>query len=397
MHLGIIAATFTGNRGAEAMLLSTIDHVRARFPRSVVHVLSYSPAADLAEFESRPIKNVFIHPATPLTLVAKWLPLAIVAKALPLLKHTVCPHSHAQGVLSLLRLDALFCLAGVSFIDGRGKFLLFNVLTLFPFLIHGVPVFKMAQAMGPIRSLPNRLCARWTLPRVRFIFARGRSTARFLDETRLLDPSRWDVSPDIAFGLKCDPPAARAGDLALVPSVILDRRHANYRKFIVDLVSLLAKDGVVTDLVVHSWKNDTGNPFNNDLPLAMDLRESLREQGVDVRILGEGCNAREIKSQISARRICLTSRFHGMVAALDSAMPTVVLGWSHKYREVLAVFDRESWALNIRENTPTSCAGAVKDLLAREQEERSHLATRLPAVREAVTSAFDRVFGMILK
>jgi colanic acid/amylovoran biosynthesis protein len=53
----------------------------------------------------------------------------------------------------------LIDLAGVSFIDGREKFLPFNILTILPAMLLGVPVVKFAQAMGPsrIRSIGWRL------------------------------------------------------------------------------------------------------------------------------------------------------------------------------------------------------------------------------------------------
>lgn len=393
-HFGIIAATFAGNRGAEAMLLSTIDHLRVRDPLCVVHVLSYSPEADQQELSLRPIPGVYIHSATPKTLVLKWFMLSVLAKVLPFLRKPP-QERHDQGILSLLGIDALFCLAGVSFIDGREKFLPFNVLTLFPFLVSGIPVFKMAQALGRIGSPLNLICAKWTLPRLRFLFARGQITASFIEEAKVLPGSRWEVCPDIAFGLQYVPPTLRIGDVALVPSVILDKKHARYRDFLVELVELLHAKGITTSFVVHSWKSNTSKPFNNDLPLTKDLAHRLLAKGISVKILGEGKDAREIKTLIAAHRLCLTSRFHGMIASLDAGLPTLVIGWSHKYREILALFQRESWALKFDQLSAPVCASTIEDVLSKEDAERHALLAALPALRKDVDASFNKVWEML--
>jgi colanic acid/amylovoran biosynthesis protein len=397
-HFGIIAATFSGNRGAEAMLLSTVEHLRAKDGDCVIHVLSYAPTADLAELALRPIKNVFIHSSTPQTLVLKWFALALLLKVFPFFKKQLSL-SHRQSIRSLLNLDAVFCLAGVSFIDGREKFLPFNVLTLFPFLINGVPVFKMAQAVGPIRSFLNVLCARWTLPRLKYFFARGHITAELLESAKILPQDKWKVSPDIAFGLSYPKLEASladvASDIAIVPSVILDRKHEGYRDLIVNLVLELQSKGIKCSFVVHSWKSHTSKPFNNDLPLVRDLAARLAQKNCEVAVWGESKNACEIKSLIAAHRLCLTSRFHGMIASLDAAVPTLVIGWSHKYREILAMFGREEWALRYEGLTAQSCAAAIQSLLLNADSEKQMLGKKALELRQQVDAAFEDVWRVL--
>lgn len=390
-HFGIIAATFSGNRGAEAMLLSTIDFLRQKDPECHIHVMSYAPVADIHELQLRPIKNVFIHSSKPIVLVTQWFVFSIAAKMFGFLKGSLAP-KHMQGILSLLRLDAVFCLAGVSFIDGREKFLPFNVLTLFPFLINKVPVFKMAQALGPITSFPNRLCSKWTLPKIRYLFARGNLTKNFILESNVLNSNNWEVSPDITFGMKCEAPQSIMADIVIIPSVILDKRHANYKSFLVELVTILSSKGYSVNLMAHSWKSETENPFNNDLPLCRELKRLISNSNISINILGEGQNAREIKNLVAAHKLCLTSRFHGMIASLDMCVPTLVIGWSHKYREILQMFDREKWALSYKEITPESCAKNIELIITNEAAEKKHMQLKIPELRMSVVQAFEKIW-----
>jgi len=396
LRLGLIAATFTGNRGAEAMLLATIDETRRRYPDAEIHVLTYAPAADAAWLARRPHTGVFLHASTPLTLAFRWFPGACLARLLPFLKAPL-PARSGQGILRLLDLDAVVDLAGVSFMDRREKFLPFNVLTLFPFLLHGVPVVKLSQALGPIRSLPNRLCARWVLPRLAHLAARGRQTSAFLEEFGL-GRQNWSYAPDTAFCLRLETevPAtfAEREDVLLMPSSLMAASHPDYPDLLLATLRRLRALGLRVHLLAHSWKEGTDRPRNNDFPLCRSLHAALGSPA-DMTLFGPGLDARALKAVVGRHRLAVTSRFHGMIAALDTATPVLVLGWSHKYREVLAEFDCESCALKTDGLDAAQLADTIAAAHAGAAESSARLALRLPEVRRQSAAQFDRLFSLL--
>jgi coenzyme F420-reducing hydrogenase beta subunit/polysaccharide pyruvyl transferase WcaK-like protein len=395
LQLGIVAATFTGNRGAEAMMLATIAEIRRAYPDADIHVMSYSPKADLAWLQDHYLPRVYLHSSTPATLALRWLPMALLCRLLPFLRRPLrC--EHGQSIGRLLDLHVVVDLAGVSFVDGREKFLPFNVLTLYPFLLHGVPVAKLSQALGPMCGSVNRLFARWVLARVRLLVARGSHTARNLAELGI-DSARIEVLPDTSFCLRVESPPASFVDrdgVVVMPSSLVARQNDGYLRLLKDTIALLLQQGYTVALLAHSWKEATGQGFNNDLPLCRELYRQLGSPST-VRILGPGLNARDLKQAISCYRLAIASRFHGMIAALDTETPTLVLGWGHKYDEVLLDFGLEHCALDASGLTPDSFAATIAEAHASSTATSRRIADRLPAIRRQSVRQFELLFALI--
>lgn len=394
LQLGIIAASFTGNRGAEAMLLATIAETRRGFPDADIHVMSYSPKADLAWFQDHHLPRVYLHSSTPAALVLRWLPMALLCRLLPVLRRPLrC--EHGQGIGRLLGLHVVVDLAGVSFIDGREKFLPFNVLTLFPFLLHGVPVAKLSQALGPMRRPLTRVFARLVLARVQLLVARGSHTARNLVELGLNSPV--EVLPDTSFCLNVQVARPFFGDrsgVVVMPSSLVARNNEAYVHLLRDTLSLLLEQGHTVDLMAHSWKEAGTGGFNNDLPLCRELHRQLGSPKA-VRILGPGLNARDLKHAIGCYRLAITSRFHGMIAALDTETPTLVLGWGHKYDEVLQDFGLEHCTVDAARLTPAGFAAVIGQAYTSAEATSRRIAEQLPRVRQESARQFALLFSLI--
>src|SRR5690606_7864356 len=167
----IIAATLSGNRGAEAMLETVIGRLRSDRDGLEFHVFTYYPDDDRRLLVDDPA--IHLHSSTPMALVLRLFPLALLFGLLKaLFGERVLRHAPAD-IRGLAQSAALVDLAGVAFIDGREKFLPFNVLTLLPAWLLGTPIVKMPQATGPYRNGLNRALAAWVLPMCRMLWARG--------------------------------------------------------------------------------------------------------------------------------------------------------------------------------------------------------------------------------
>lgn len=397
-QLGIVAATLTGNRGAEAMLLSVVAQALARHPEAQIHVLSYSPDEDqrwLQQAGGRfPQNQVFVHSSTPLRLVVDWLFWGLLLLLRPSLKQSLAS-THGQSFRSLCRLNAVVDLAGVSFMDARLKFLPFNVLSVWPFLWHGVPVLKLSQAMGPFKHFLNRFLAKRVLTAMKLVVARGAKTAAHLGDLGL---QGWIQAPDTAFTLSYSPRYAnfeqRPERILVMPSSLMHKKHPAYLEQLMRTVHGLRDQGLQVDLMAHSWKEDTAKLRNNDWPLCMDIHAFLG-QPADVQLWGPGLDAIALKEIISAYRLVLTSRFHGMVAALDTQTPVWVLGWSHKYREILSEFALEGHALPFEAQTTEGLVGIVKSGLAGSGTISQGIAAALPDIRRRAQAQFDGLWDCL--
>ena len=88
---------------------------------------------------------------------------------------------------------------GITFTDGREKFLLYNVASILPALNTGTPVFKCAQAVGPFTNPINRRASKTFLPKVKTLVTRGRITHEFAEGLGL---SNLYAGADYAFSLE---------------------------------------------------------------------------------------------------------------------------------------------------------------------------------------------------
>jgi polysaccharide pyruvyl transferase WcaK-like protein len=116
----------------------------------------------------------------------------------------------------------------------------------------------------------------------------------------------------------------------------------------------------------------------NDLPLVRGIGERTTDDRVVA--LAEDLEPAVLRSIIGGGEVCVTSRFHAMVAALAEAVPVLVVGWSHKYGEVLHDVGLDEWALTYDELTQPALDARLDALLAEREAVASSLRATLPPV-----------------
>jgi polysaccharide pyruvyl transferase WcaK-like protein len=399
----IIAATAYGNRGAEAMLETVVGRLRSEVPAAIFHVFTYYPAED-RRLISDP--RIALHSSTPAALVFRLFPASILFALLRAVFGSRVLRFAPADVRALADSRALVDLAGVSFIDGRERFLPFNTLTLLPAWLLRTPVVKMPQAMGPFRNPLNRLLAGFVLPKCRVLWARGAQTKSHLETA----PFRIVAgqADDIAFNHRSaysltDEGAAevtkvledvdqRRGDacgvIGICPSSVVAVQSAKsggrYEPVLVELIRALAQRGFLVVLFPNATRAiDAEAQRNNDLPLLRRLRDAVGGLPAEQRliVLDSDVNATGIKRTIAAMDAVLVSRFHAMVGALSLGIPASVLGWSHKYVEVM---ERFGLGANVIDYKAIDCGDLLQrvcDVFGRRAEIRGAIEARLPEVQ----------------
>lgn len=409
-EIAIIAATIYGNRGAEAMLCTTVGELRARVRNLHCHVYSYYPYDDRQRCTH---PNITIHSATPIYVATVFMPLSLLLRFLRVLRLGAMQRFFPTSVRALARSRVLIDLAGVSFMDDRPLVLIYNVLTLWPAIVLGIPVVKLAQGIGPIRSQPNRIAARLTLPHCVQIYARGRETWQHLQE---FGGCRVERAADIAFlyhqaySLSEEEPAAFARLLqqldkrrattsqpaiGICPSsVVAARAHSAGQDYVAataKLIRNLAEQGHQVVLFPNATRARYPNKRrNNDLPLLREIADRLGEPTASQTLVVDmDVNTRAIRELISRLGLVVTSRFHAMVAALSLGVPTFVIGWSHKYLEVMEDFEQAGRALDWQESSVEATLEQIRQLLGDSSMVGSQIVKGLPQAKAAAAAQLD--------
>ena len=398
----IIAATLSGNRGAEAMLETVVGRLRAERADLHFHVFTYYPDDDRRLVVDDPALS--LHSSTPAALVLRLFPLALLFGLLrKLFGAGVLRHAPAD-IRGLAGSAALVDLAGVAFIDGREKFLPFNVLTLLPAWLLGTPIVKMPQATGPYANAANRALAACVLPMCRMLWARGARTREHLAESGFRG-LRFAQADDIAFnhrdaysltrdgGPELDArfaalEALRPGEggvIGICPSSVVAvqsrKSGGNYEQVLSVLVSELLAAGHAVVLFPNATRAAAGEAErNNDLPVIRRVRDAV---GSHARLLAFDLdmNTAQIKRVIRGMDTVLVSRFHAMVGALSLGVPAAVLGWSHKYAEVMARFGLEANVMDYKAMSAADLGASVQRVYAQREAMRAAIAAALPEVK----------------
>lgn len=402
MKYVIVGPALSGNMGAASMVLAAVTALSSRDPQAQVTLLSYYPAEDR---ERATGTTLTVLDARPIRLGAVINPGAIAWRLLPPMRGWI--ERRIPEVAALAEAAVVLDLGGIAFSDGREKFLAFNLAILIPAFFLGRPVVKCAQALGPFRNRLNRTAARLALPRVEKIVARGSATMEHLDDLGL---TNTEVGTDLAFTLgvptrtKISQRAPVAGlfarlkqpglTIGIAPSVVVqakvDGNGGNFVGLMVDEIERHLRRGRRVVVVPHSFRDDPAKAHNNDGPLVAAIASQISHP--DLIVVNERLDAEELRYLIGCCDVFVACRFHAMVSALSMGVPTLVLGWSHKYVEVLELFEQADRSIDARALTATGLATATERLIT----DRARIADQIAAAQDAVGDLARRQIDTIV-
>lgn len=140
--------------------------------------------------------------------------------------------------------------------------------------------------------------------------------------------------------------------LGLNPSEIVARYAADhdidYLAALEALVRHAAEQGWTVRIFPHSVRPGRPASRMNDLPLCQRLAEHVDDVA---DLVVADATPHVLRALVARCDVLVTSRFHAMVSALATATPVLVVGWSHKYGEVMADFGVEAHMVAYRDLT----------------------------------------------
>ena len=391
VRIAIIGAALSANKGAAAM----VESVMARLPNELgechFDILTTYPDADASRV---PVGvDAAVVGLQPLRLAFVEFPIACLALVTRKLRIPLF-WVRSRGCRAMLDSSVVVDVAGISFADGRGfAIVVYNALMTGVPLLLGVPVVKAAQALGPFQSVPNKWLAPLVLRRVKTVCARGARTREHLDS--LGGVNSIDVA-DLAFSLdeaaSLPDAVATALDsidkdfIVVMPSAVVrgiyESGGGNYVPAMAALVAdIRHKTGRSVVIAPHSYRAGLPEGRMNDGPVCREVAEACSD---DAQVLGLDFDltAGELRHLVAHSSVLVTSRFHAMISGLATSTPTVVVGWSHKYREVLDDFGLSNLGLDSSAlNQPSEIADIVARVLSTRDELSQQISAALPAVK----------------
>lgn len=135
---------------------------------------------------------------------------------------------------------------------------------------------------------------------------------------------------------------------------------------------------------------------NNDLPLLQTIAQSLDTQiKTHVACFSGSYNAAQIHKIISSCDVQAVSRFHAMVASLALAVPVMVIGWSHKYLEVMERFGQQDMVIDYKKGSIEPIIDCIKRLILERTERSAQISEALPMVRKLSSRQIDYLIDLL--
>jgi polysaccharide pyruvyl transferase WcaK-like protein len=188
-------------------------------------------------------------------------------------------------------------------------------------------------------------------------------------------------SPDFTIGLK-PPTIDPVGDqpfLAIVPNTKMFTHGGLDRTRYVELLagfSGAAKANGLTSVVVVHEETDHG--------VARQLADYIGAP------LFSDSDPLVLKAALGQAAAAVASRFHAVVGCLSQSVPTLAMGWSHKYRELLDDFGVADRLVTPESDPEVAINGLLSDNAADARQK-----DRLPALIEAVELMWERTFDAL--
>ena len=411
LRVGIIGATLWGNRGAEAMICTTIGKIKKSFPDAEFTIFSYFPKID-RELIRKTQPNLIIADATPVALVLKHFPFAVFDRLLRFIGLRFPKKLMPLSARLLSESDLLIDLFGISFSDGREKFLPFNVLSNWPAQLMKIPVVKLAQGLGTYKNVVNRVCAKWSLGNCTKVFARGDYSFEYTSQLGLNE--NLDQASDIAF--LYDPKytltdenknyvkiiVKKLDDLRekkrkiitlSISSVVnskCENRGINYINVMAHTASHYIEKGYFIILFPNATRTSLATSRNNDIPIIKSIAEKVDSQyrASLVEII-QDVNSESLRKILNKTDFLVASRFHAMIGGLALGKPTMVLGWGHKYREILENFNIIDWAFDYTNLSEENLKKQIDSFIAESENIKKQIVENLPQVIKLAQHQFD--------
>ncbi len=407
VKIAITAASYSGNKGAAAMLQSSISQLKEKYgSRLGIYLMSVYPAQDRVQCPHRFVTVVATQPF-PLMFLA--FPCAVLYKMCGWCPPFQKVLLHNKILQAYRNTDLVIDEAGIAFSDSRGW-----MMNTYAFacaavpMLMGVPVVKYSQALGPFCNGYNRFLAKCVLSKMKLIVARGRFTYEHLHaigmqkQARLYADGAFTMPPAPLLEQRAEDVCKKAGLTRLaavsVSSVVARRCQKAgiaYSRIMAEFIDYLLGQGYAVWLFANAARMHSRHPRNNDLmtgDAVMREYEKLKKRGkqkypdgFEAKLVWERreMDAEEIRAYIRQSDFLIASRFHAMVFALTEQVPVLMIGWSHKYQEVMEQFGLGSYAADYSSLSTEQLKRSFEEFLAHQQEIRRKIKEKLPAVQKS--------------
>lgn len=373
------------NKGAQAMVFVTVDELKRRFPDHEIFLLS---AMDLQRPREEREQYAFQFTG--------WYPIKFARAQTNLALRLLCSLRNREEYLKARTLyencDMMVDISGYALGSNWGYDICNTYLEHLEFAkAFGIPCYLMPQSFGPFDfrgtradELERRM--RGLLPGVKQICAREQDGYHALVEQYGL--TNVCLKTDLVLNnreinlkhiYKTPPlmqlPEIETDSVGIVPN---GRTIAvKGQEFVLALYRCIIKHLVSQRKNIYLLSHCTA-----DRTLCTQI-QSMFPKEPRLVFLDRDFSCLEFNALVQRFGFVIASRFHSIVHAYKNGIPCISLGWAVKYHDLLAEFEQEQYAFDVRDNLDTQkILEAIDRMDKNSNEEAERIRDHLKEVQE---------------
>jgi len=395
-------------KGAEAMMLTVRDAIKTTFPDAVLWV----EPADRAERQRLQRYGFRTVKRSPHWLVRNVISFALASLGVPCQRRVDPETIGPQGISNVFRVsNVVVDISGFKSSDQFGPRRALRrcgVCRLVRFA--GNRLIFMPQAWGPFKNRWVRLLTRLALQNADLIYAREKMSAAHLVEAGCVASHKVLLSPDIAFQFHASSPEDGRRVLAdagltdfsrplvtLTPNMRIFERVPGqgtdnvYLSALLDSLEWFLRN---TSCQIVLIAHEAAYRGPNDPDLCTMLLDQLSDRK-RAFLLPATESAADVKAVIGLSDFLVASRYHSLIAALSMRVPAAVIGWAHKYDEVMREVSLEEWVVDPVRRSDRNLKDVVIEGWNRRDTIRRTLQERVPELEEKSRGALEKMLDII--
>lgn len=380
----LLSGVETNNKGAELMLYAILQEIENKIPDAKVYIpptrisqgLKYIKTNLDLRYTSSPIigkLTQIIHLRRLFRILH--LPLTIFAE------------------MDIIK-DAEWFIDGSGFVFGdqskpthaylcewKRKFFLLKK--------NGCKIIFLPQSFGPAKKSITRRVYSTLSENASVIMPRDKVSYNYLKETGVVDMSKVQMFTDFTSLVNSVFPSDYEhliNGICVIPNRQMINSgkitYSNYIELLTSIIDKARKSGRPVYLLNHEGIKDE--------QLINKCKKSI---GGDIEVVTR-LNALEVKGLIASAYMVVTSRFHGLVSALNSGVPALATSWSHKYEELFNDYCISSSVLPL--DDLNKALKMVEEVLNKKNnnEIREHLKSQLPRIKEENRKMWESIWRL---
>lgn len=289
--------------------------------------------------------------------------------------------------------DLIINLAGDSFSGG-----IFSVSTtinlsiMLGILLHK-PTAIYSQSIGPFKFFTKKL-SKLCLKKVNLIIVREEITKRYLEK---LGISEIHLAADCAFLLEPDIKSIKkiferegiiknidSPFIGISVSEFMGRLNKKYVTIMQKVVNyLIEKFNAQVIFVPHVIGTNGGY---DDRDMGEKILTEINDKNM-VKLIRGDYSPEQLKGIIGEFNLFIGSRMHANIASTTMYVPTVAIGWSHKYYGIMKMLGQENYVCDLKKMTFEELCSKINDAWTNREEIRNELISKVKIAKKSSLSS----------